>query len=121
MTDRELLEIAAKAAGLEVIKHSQEARDKSGYGHIGLYVSGNDGEFISTGWNPLTNDADALSLAVKLSIQIIPGENYVEAVRPSPRLRQTRFCEMHSAHDSPLAATRYAVVRAAAEIGRSVL
>lgn len=111
MTARELLELAAKAAGYEMLP--------AGASKPRIALLPDDPVYAP--WSPLSSDGDALRLAMKLGIQIIPGENYVEAVKPSPRLRQTRFCEMYSAHDNPLAATRYAVVRAAAEIGRPVL
>lgn len=49
-TDRELLELAAKAAGYEYAKHG---------GYIVVFgIPGN--------WNPLSDDGDALRLAVKL-------------------------------------------------------
>ena len=53
-TDRELLELAAKAAGYEYAKHG-------GY----IVVDG-----IPGNWNPLTDDGDALRLAVKLRLSI---------------------------------------------------
>lgn len=112
MNDRELLELAAKAAGA---KQTQWLRNPAWYpGDYAFLADFGDGLHP---WMPLISGDDALRLAMKLGIQIIPGENYVEAVKPSPRLRQARFCEMYSAHDNPLAATRYAIVRAAAEIG----
>ena len=48
MTDRELLEAAAKAAG---------------------YVHYHPGDGFYQTWNPLTDDGDALRLAVKLGLQ----------------------------------------------------
>lgn len=50
MTDKELLELAAKAAGYQYAKFG-------GY----IVVDG-----IPGNWNPLTDDGDALRLAVKL-------------------------------------------------------
>lgn len=58
MTDRELLELAAKAAGLIVIT---DAKDR------GLWMAGLEDE-----WNPLTDDGDALRMAVKLRMIIDP-------------------------------------------------
>ena len=60
MTDKELLELAAKAAGIEY---------NPNYGK-GFWV----GEFYSgKEWNPLTDDGDALRLAVKLKMRIDIG------------------------------------------------
>ena len=48
MTDRELLELAAKAAGYMVNANKQAERDALGYGDIGLWI-----DSVSTCWNPL--------------------------------------------------------------------
>ena len=62
MNDRELLELAAKAAGLEIHKQIQAKRDSSiDPEAAGLFIANG-----STWWNPLTDDGDALRLAVKL-------------------------------------------------------
>jgi hypothetical protein len=110
MTDRELLERAAKAAGFG---HPVDSAD------VGLTFKWGDGA-----WNPLTDDGDALRLAVKLGITI--GPNYDgQGVTPEWRSAlASRFMpytmgvdcsELHG--DDPYAATRRAIVRAAAEIG----
>ena len=103
MTDRELLEAAAKAAGIEVKPH-------------GNHKHSPDLVFIhkSKNWNPLTDDGDALRLLTKLNlqIQIVPGW----AVAYAGSVASKQFSERR--HDSdPYAATRRAIVRAAAEIG----
>jgi hypothetical protein len=58
MSDRELLEKAAKAAGYTLGQHTQK-----------------DGALTLGGveWNPLADDGDALRLSVKLDIWIHPG------------------------------------------------
>jgi hypothetical protein len=98
--DRELLELAAKACGLEEAKMRIEFNQ----------------------WNPLTDDGDALRLAVKLEMQVSIGFQgrinvavYVDrGVNALPiNIREVRSYD-------PLAATRRAIVRAAAEIGRSM-
>ena len=114
MTDRELLELASKAAGIDIIHHLQNERDGIGCGDKGLWTSDS-----GSCWNPLTNDGDALRLAVacQLGISIVGGRaGLVECVS---------FKECHCfvssrefADDGDLcAATRRAIVRAAAEIG----
>ena len=98
MTDRELLELAAKAAGYEW-----------GYEDTGaLFV------FVPQAreWNPLTDDGDALRLAVKLEINICFGANYVIA-------NDVQNPTVNNAND-PYAATRRAIVRAAAEMAKEI-
>ena len=104
MTDGELLEQAAKAIGLKYIKPAE------GYGgEFGLIAgietlrSATD-RCGATTWNPLADDGDALRLAVKL------GMFMRSIVKDIPR----------SEYDAdPYAATRRAITRAAAEIGKA--
>lgn len=65
MTDRELLEMAAKAAGMT-------DRKWSGSGMALMYDPSRPETTGSIGpdWNPLTDDGDALRLAVKLGISV---------------------------------------------------
>ena len=96
MTDRELLKLAAKAAGIEVCGSDLD--------NLLIDCNGDD-------WNPLTNDGDALRLAVRLHIDVCFGANYVIA-RGS-----VQNPTVNNAND-PCAATRYAIVRAAAEMAK---
>jgi hypothetical protein len=109
MTDRELLEAAAKAAGKKVHTRNQADRDACGAGDVGLWII--EGQ---TCWNPLTDDGDALRLAVKLGLCVQVINQYRET---QVFYRVGYELEAHS--DDPLVATRRAIVRAAAEIGRS--
>lgn len=97
MTDRELLEMAAKAAGVvhpEVLaKH------------------------LSSGWNPLTDDGDALRLAVKLRMRLTI-DNYGASARMGDNDRWWG-CEAHL-HGGVESATRRAIVRAAAALGEKL-
>ena len=101
MTDRELLELAAKAISLP---------ECGWMGPAFMYVK--DNRF--TDWNPLTDDGDALRLAAKLGLGVIFAtvEVYVGLLGEGD---QTETIEDES---EPYAATRRAIVRAAAEIGR---
>ncbi len=100
MTDRELLEAAAKAAGIDYY-----ARAQSG----GMLTD--NGE-----WNPLTDDGDALRLAVKADMDVVQMGDATRA----DYMIGIGFCTVDVPHgDDPYAATRRAIVRAAAEIGRS--
>jgi len=118
-TDRELLEAAAKAAGLKIHAARQAERDEEGCANSGLWIVNG-----STCWNPLTDDGDALRLAVELSLLIAPipyqpGINAYGAVGVSwPGQRFDLDYERFT--NDPYAATRRAIVRAAAEIGRSM-
>lgn len=95
-TDRELLELAAKAARYQYAKHG-------GY----IVVDG-----IPGNWNPLTDDGDALRLAVKLEIDLWFGCGGLNAHGLTMDIEEDYGRDPH-------AATRRAIVRAAAEIGRS--
>ena len=100
MSDREMLEFAAKAAGIELRWHP------NGTAYSDTRCSNYWGV-----WNPITDDGDALRLAVKLGITIMFDCSGV-------------WCEQYGVLESykgnPLAATRRAIVRAAAEIGRQM-
>ena len=98
MTDRELLELAAKAARYQYAKHG-------GY----IVVDG-----IPGNWNPLTDDGDALRLAVKLRLHIEWRADGRVAVSQGDEF--SGIYEMESSREDVLAATRRAITRAAAQI-----
>ena len=101
MTDQELLELAAKAAGLEIM-----CMFDSGAGPTCHIKSGN--QFGKSCWAPLTDDGDAFRLAVKLRLESgFEGDNVVFV--------DGNFSEFLS--EDPAAATRRAIVRAAAFLG----
>ena len=105
MTDHELLELAAKAIDLTLRYNYLGDRD------------------ARQPWNPLTDDGDALRLAVKLGLLV-----YVSPYKPAENAWGHVTCAWYGQHikfdpeqftDDPYAATRHAIVRAAAEIERS--
>lgn len=107
MTDRELLELAAKAAGYA----------------LGEFWTPYLGAHHGQHWNPLDDDGDALRLAVKLHIDVMfypsDDERVVQACIPAPGNPDEgwTFTEgIGKGDDVP--ATRRAIVRAAAEIGK---
>lgn len=108
MTDRELLELAAKAVGL----HDLTYFDEGAAGGKGMRRN----ELDWDNWNPLENDGDALRLAVTLRLNMIfptaVGNDEIHVSRLA-RHREMLF-------NDPFAATRRAIVRAAAEIGRAM-
>ena len=91
--DKTLLELAAKAAG---------------------FAAG----WVIQGWNPITDDGDALRLAVKLQLGIsIPPvvDGRIEVVTfYGPVISIVEYPQNNDRN----AATRRAIVRAAAEIGK---
>lgn len=109
MTDKELLELAAKAAGYPI--HSDVWACGAGGGTPSLYM-GNHGPK----WNPLTDDGDALRLAVKLRADIEYDGQVVWVVYSSGGITYTVD---ESLVGDEVSAVRRAIVRAAAEIGQS--
>jgi len=109
MSDRELLELAAKAAGFANWSY---AGSSSG---ICVELGASRGA-ITSYWNPLTDDGDALRLAVKLGCQLVISP---EIGITDCKIGEGDWCfggEHH--HPDGYAATRRAIVRAAAEIGK---
>jgi hypothetical protein len=106
--DREYLELAAKAAGIEAYwPDNLEDWQKD---LTAPYVN-------KKKWNPLTDDGDALRLAVKLKLETEFGSNFVNVGSSH------HDSEWHMARESDVdlyAATRRAIVRAAAEIGKGM-
>lgn len=106
MTDRELLEKAAKAAGYKVYDWLPNLG-------FAIDVPWKHGLSNVDRWNPLTDDGDALRLAVKLHFVIDTGA-ISTSVHANNGVRDLGY----EFHDSdPYAATRRAIVRAAAAIG----
>jgi hypothetical protein len=107
-SDRELLELAARAAGMKIHTKNQAERDEMGFGHKGMWIVGG-----SSGWNPLTDDGDALRLAVRLGLQVsVTTESCRAETLPRLGVRVNDKDE--------LSATRRAIVRAAAAIGEAM-
>lgn len=112
MTDRELLELAAKAAGVPIV-FNQFMR------YPALFTGAEkDGDPVIP-WNPLEDDGDALRLAVRLRLQVQPRNKTVAAIQYAHVEAPPMALEFYELYDGDeLAATRRAIVRAAAEIGR---
>lgn len=97
--DKNLLELAARTVGFEA-------------------------GWVLQGWHPLTDDGDALRLMVQLEFGIYRGHDacrgeFVEVFYRTRKYARQKSCiEYHKDNPDPLAATRRAIVRAAAEIGK---
>lgn len=101
MSDRELLEKAAKAAEIELW-------------HEDVFTNGLTQKVSDNGilcWNPLWKDDDALRLAVKLEMSLVMFSIFV-------RVDTVDYEDIYEEYgDDRYAATRRAIVRAAAQIG----
>lgn len=124
MTDRELLELAAKAAGIQYSVEDEEYYKNHAFFGLWLVYDGEPSEYAKRYWNPLTDDGDALRLLTKLPF----CELYVSEIGATVSWRRSdgsghglKCDEYADEHGGDLqAATRRAIVRAAAEIGRAV-
>lgn len=107
MSDTELLSLAAKAIG--------EQCSHFGENEYGLYKPKPGIMQPYVRWNPLTDDGDALRLAVKLKLDVsgsLTFGNFRYICKDGATYAEMDKC--------PYYATRRAIVRAAAEIGRSM-
>ena len=103
MTDQQLLELAAKAAGFLNWTPTEPA---------GLHIeTGSRRGATGFYWNPLVDDGDALRLAVKLRLDVMCHEI-------GAHVDNEMSYSSEVSHNDPFAATRRAIVRAAAEIGK---
>jgi len=120
-TDKTLLELAAKAYwGDEIDDVVSIEYSESDEGILYTHGENQDHNGIDRTyrWNPLTEDADALRLAVKLSLLILPYP-IDNAVRVTPFPEHNEIVSFGSPSD-PYAATRRAITRAAAAIGEKM-
>lgn len=106
--DRELLELAAKAAGLTFEFLASPL----------VKAVPDDLERPWRYWNPLADDADALRLATKLRLDIMFFNGFEEVICSDQSETDENVIEPYG--DDIDAAVRRAIVRAAAEIGRSM-
>jgi hypothetical protein len=112
MNDRELLEKAAKAAGIDVPKKLNSwltYGDKYGFQWWNM-----DGTRTEKTFNPLNDDGDALRLAVKLGIDIAHFDSFVRA-----DVDGHDDCHESKGADA-CAALRRAIVRSAASVGEAM-
>jgi hypothetical protein len=109
MTDRELLEWAADAAGIKF----HRGCEYDNYGGL---------RTLAGWWNPLSCDAAALRLAVKLGLSVVHRHDFTsdepKAVAAAKWPGDYDNTETYYGGD-PYAATRRAIVRAAAEVGKT--
>lgn len=112
MIDRELLGLAAKAAGIEGFYDPPVGED---------YAGGIVGEGYERGvwaWNPLVDDGCALRLMSDLCLvtQVRPNAVFVTDIDG----KQLGYRQIKRSVYAPYAATRRAIVLAAAELGKGM-
>jgi len=111
MTEREMIELAARAYGMRIgDKDAEWFYSEHGTKGAGLYAAWVRGGGF---WNPRKNGDDALRLAIALGLT-------VDCSRPSagaPFKLHHFECEGFT---DPYAATCFVITRAAAEIGRAM-
>ncbi|WP_454869578.1 hypothetical protein [Pseudomonas putida] len=118
MTDQQLLELAAKAAG--VCLHPEEKLVRS-YGNWGCDTTCTacKKDPSEAAWDPLGSDGDALRLAMKLGIciQFIPQCDTVQVYQ-----ERDFTAEPFNVHVAGLGdiETRRVITQAAAEIGKAL-
>lgn len=105
-TDRELLELAAKAAGYRLEWDGSPDKWQPMYYEGKTYQQ----------FDPLTDDGDALRLAVKLGIKV----EFFHSSNTAFAGPLDMACAEEEVDGDSCAATRRAIVRAAAEIGKTM-
>jgi len=122
MTDSELLVYAAKAAGLKI---TSILTNEDGFAYACLredFIG--DGTQIEVEFNPLINDGDALRLAVRLNLHVCIEAEGAGVIKIEWDFDEGGFARQSIEEMAPVGgddytATRRAIVRAAAEIGKS--
>lgn len=121
-TDRELLELAARANWAQEVADDEISLRYCEINDGILYLladnqdhNGHDREFV---WNPLTDDGDALRLLASLRLDLSFVDAMVEICWFDHATKTNRYVE-EAINDAQgeREATRRAIVRAAAEIG----
>lgn len=107
--DKEMLELAAKAADVPI-------DPVFGPGEWHRPVRGNK---VFSEWNPLTDDGEALRLAVKMEMQVDQQGHMQRAVAMWKSSGFIRYASVDFNGDR-CAATRRAITLAAAEIGKAM-
>lgn len=112
MTDREMVELAAKAAGLK-IEFMHEMHPIAFLDH--------DSDWPRSMFNPLFDDGDAFRLSVRLKLSVLHDESLDGA--PVVMVDENPYADHLDEYvcaPCSLGATRRAIVRAAAEIGKQM-
>ena len=106
MTDTELLKLAAKSVGFKVSNRLVGG---------GLMVM-SDERPAPHKWNPLTDDGDALRLAIMLNMLVDPNNGHVTTCSATGGFAESE----EDMSQCRFAATRLSIVRTAASIGEKI-
>lgn len=122
MNDRELLELAARAAGIKarwfkVNQWRQVGGNRMKTGQDDVF-----GTHHRKPWNPLNEDGDALRLAHRLGLAVDMSACVINFAIPDQddSEMEIEVALEYEPFDGDIAHTRRAIVRAAAEIGKSM-
>ena len=124
MTDKELIELAAKAGGINGLDF--DYAEKEGFGYFGPRLPAMSGicAQIHRYWDPLRDDGDALRLAVALRIDVRHDEvgmkSFVYARTVFNDETHIGLSEIFDDESERLDRTRRAITRAAAQIGKEM-
>ena len=126
MTDRELLELAAKAMQNSGNPNFANFKTMEDGKSVCLDIGHRRGA-ITSYWRPMYDDGDALRLAVNLKLDVSFGNRYYFDEVPMTFCgtywssgESATFKRLVLHGDDPCAATRRAIVRAAAEVGKEM-
>ena len=121
MSDLEMMELAAKGAGIAVHRGRAWQSDT-----LFREIPRPSSPLVANvAWNPLSDDGDALRLAVRLALTVQAacadeyGRMYTRVDR-WPNTGGSAIVSVDEFGDDAYAATRRAIVRAAAEIGQQM-
>lgn len=124
MTDRELLEAAARAAGHRIVEWTQDGNRVD----VAIIIRGDGDGFSKLPWQPLLEnqltdaDGDALRLAVRLGLLVyVFHEPPMTCIRLPGEHVGGKYDEVELHAEDPYAATRRAIARAAAQIGEGMV
>lgn len=110
MDDKEMIELAAKAAGIKYDEIRSKPHPKSGcFWGLWLTYDREPSEYDRRYWTPLTDDGDAFRLAVALQLDITFINGDVVVLNVS----EGGGCDQY-------AQAREAIVRAAVQIGKAM-
>ncbi len=120
ITDRELLELAAKAAGYTTSHPWNAERLTMNPPVDALYVMNENG-VVHTAWNPFDDSGAALNLACDLGLRVFPNSRTMtgQACSAVGDVNGTRLSEVTEFMNIRKDTCR-AIVRAAAEIGKAM-
>ncbi len=112
MSDKELLELAAKAMGLRV----HEVDNLGSWVYAPSKVEAGQDQIVQ--WNPLIPSEDTVRMIAKLGLEHYEGAYGVPAAHVGFYIGQRQYFIIEPHGDDPAFALCRAATRAAAEIGR---